>query len=74
LAYIQEKRVEDTQKRLVEIEAYFADKNPDIKTKTTRQYLLGADIKGWFKGDQKQLQREYKNLYNSPAYQEWLNN
>ncbi|MBP6859406.1 MAG: hypothetical protein KBC69_02165 [Candidatus Magasanikbacteria bacterium] len=72
IASLKEQQVEGIKKRLQEIEVLFADKNPYSKTKTVRQYLLGEDIKGWFKGEQKQLQQEYKNLYNSPTYQEWL--
>lgn len=69
---LKEQQVEAIKKRLQEIEIYFTGKNPDAKTKTVRQYLLGEDIKGWFKGEQKRLQQEYKNLYNSSAYQEWV--
>ena len=69
---IEDQRVEGIKRRMQEIELYFADKNPEAKTKTTRQYLLGSDIKGWFKGEQKRLQQEYKDLYNNDLYQKYL--
>lgn len=69
---IGDQRVEGMKRRMQEIELYFADKNPEAKTKTARQYLLGSDIKGWFKGEQKRLQQEYKDLYNNDLYQKYL--
>lgn len=69
---IGDQRVEGIKRRMQEIESYFAGKNPEAKTKTTRQYLLGSDIKGWFKDEQKRLQQEYKDLYNNDLYQQYL--
>ena len=68
---VVEARAEGIKKKLQEIEGYFADKKIDAG-KTIRQYLLGEEIRGWFKGEQKRLQQEYKDLYNNPVYQKYL--
>ena len=54
-----------------EIEAFFSKKY-GIKQNYTRKFLLGAEIKGLFKGDQRRRQEEYKGYFKNELYQKFL--
>ncbi len=69
-----QKQVENIQKGLDEIVQYFLQKNKDLKGDpvAAHNFLMGEEIKGWFKGKQREQQIKYKELFNRPTYKEWL--
>ncbi|MBI2037928.1 MAG: hypothetical protein HYT15_03315 [Candidatus Magasanikbacteria bacterium] len=54
------------ERRLREIEKYFIDKKM-AEREDVREFLLGSEITGWFKGKEKQMQKDYRTLYYDPA-------
>lgn len=66
--YVFQIRAKGVRERLAEIREYFAAKNK-MTTQEASDFLMGPEIKGLFKGEQKKLQQEYKNLYNNPVHQ-----
>lgn len=71
LGYLQDKKGRDMERRLSQIEDYFIEKNK-IPNDKVHEFLMETDIRGWFKGDQKKLQKEYRALYTNAEYQAWV--
>lgn len=65
------RRGEGIRRRLEEISWYFMKKHK-MSAESVHKFLMGQEIKGLFKGGQKQMQKEYKALLNNPVYKEWL--
>lgn len=71
LGGVIEQQAEGKKKKMDEIMESFIKKYK-MSAEFARKFLLGPEASGLFKGKQRQMQREYKSLYNSPTYQEWL--
>lgn len=71
LGGVIEQQAEGKKKRIDEISRYFMRKNK-MSAESVHKFLMGQEIKGLFNGSQRKMQREYKSLYNSPVYKEWL--
>lgn len=68
---VLKERASGIEKRLGEISEYFSDKYK-MSGEAAHKFLMGNEIKGWFKGKQIQMQQEYKNLFTSSVYKDWL--
>ncbi len=59
------------EKRLLEIKNFFIKKYKMSDVEADK-FLLGEEIKGLFKGGQKQMQKEYRSLIDNPAYEKFI--